>query len=71
MLVKGFFVKCHPMELSAKNATIFVRNYFLVPFGGYVTETRILVSDQNIFSKRSMWRYLHEQAQMLVKGIRC
>ena len=36
-----------------------------------ITETHILVPDRTIFSKKSMWRYLHEQAHMLVKGICC
>ena len=33
--------------------------------------TRILVSDRNIFSKKNMWRYLLDQAHMMMKGICC
>ena len=48
---KDFFAKCHPMELSAKYRD-FVRNCFFGAIWGYVTETHILVSDRNIFSKK-------------------
>ena len=34
-----------------------------------VIVTQILVSDRNIFPKKSMYRYLLDQAHMLVKGI--
>ena len=72
---KDFFVKCHPTELSAK-CRGFVRNYFLVPFGGYVTEKHILVSDRNIFSKKkyaavSLWAGGHvSERNLLLSAIR-
>ena len=44
--------------------------WMLGPFGGYVTETHISPSDR-FFFRNSMWRYLLDQAHVLVKGICC
>ena len=42
------------------------------PFGGYVTEADTYFSIGSIFFRRkSMWRYLLDQANKLVKGICC
>ena len=46
--------------------------YFDYVIKSYITETHILVPDRNIcFKKNDMWRYLHEQAHILVKEICC
>jgi len=37
----------------------------------YAIATHILVSDRNFFLNERVWRYLLDQAHMLVKGICC
>ena len=51
--------------------TSFCAEFWVLQVQNDVIETHILPSDRNIFLKKSMWRYLHEQAHMLVKGICC
>ena len=50
----------------------FCAEFWVLQVQNDAIETHIPASDRNVFSeKKSMGRYLHEQAHMLVKGICC